>query len=149
DEAGDVWGQAADEPEDEARRRPGGRGGRGGRGWGDWAGWAGGQGWGGWPGTGGPSGRSYRDLEQLARQFARDLRTAAWHAQAVSEDALADLRVILDETLDRIKAEVFAATAGQHRPTDPSGGPPQDTGPTGPAAGGGTDAGSQDAGSGP
>jgi DNA-binding PadR family transcriptional regulator len=144
-EAGDVWGQAADEPEDEAGRH----GGRGGRGWGDWQGWAGGQGWGGWPGTGGPSGRSYRDLERLARQFARDLRTAAWHAQAVSEDALTDLRVILDETLDRIKSEVFPGATGQHRPTDPAGGPPQDTGPTGSAAGGGTDAGSQDAGSGP
>jgi DNA-binding PadR family transcriptional regulator len=146
-EPGDVWGQAADEPEDEAVGRPGGRGGRG---WGDWAGWAGGQGWGGWPGTGGPSGRSYRDLERLARQFARDLRTAAWHAQAVSEDALTDLRVILDETLDRIKSEVFAATAGQHQPSDPADGPTQDTGPTGPAAGSGTDeGGSQDAGSGP
>ena len=145
DEAGDVWGQAADEPEDEAGRH----GGRSGRSWSDWAGWAGGQGWGGWPGTGGPTGRSYRDLERLARQFARDLRTAAWHAQAVSEDALTDLRVILDETLDRIKTEVFAATTGQHQPTDPGGGPPQDTGPTGPAAGGGTDAGSgQDAGTG-
>jgi hypothetical protein len=55
--------------------------------------------------------------------------------------------VILDETLDRIKSEVFAG-AGQHRPTDPAGGPPQDTGPTGSAAGGGTDAGSQDAGTG-
>jgi DNA-binding PadR family transcriptional regulator len=142
-EAGDVWGQAADEPEDEAGRH----GGRGGRSWGDWPGWAGGQGWGGWPGTGGPPGRSYRDLERLAKQFARDLRTAAWHAQAVSEDALTDLRVILDETLDRIKSEVFAG-AGQHRPTDPGGGPPQDTGPTGSAAGGGTDAGSQDAGTG-
>jgi DNA-binding PadR family transcriptional regulator len=131
DEAGDVWGQAAqaeDEPEDDAGR------GRGGRGWSDWpgwaggAGWGGGSGWGGWPGAGGPSGRSYRDLERLARQFARDLRSAAWHAQAVSEDALADLRVILDETLDRIKTEVFAATAGQHRPTDAAGGPPPDTG---------------------
>jgi DNA-binding PadR family transcriptional regulator len=143
-EAGDVWGQAADEPEDEAGRH----GGRGGRGWGDWPGWAGGQGWSGWPGAGGPTGRSYRDLERLARQFARDLRTAAWHAQAVSEDALVDLRVILDETLDRIRTEVFATTAGQHRPTDSGGGPPQDAGPTGPAAGG-TDAGSHDAGSGP
>src|SRR5215468_4930830 len=125
-EAGDVWGQAADEPEDEAGRRHGAHGG---------------QGWGGWSGAGGPAGRSYRDLERVARQFARDLRTAAWHAQAVSEDALADLRVILDETLDRIKTEVFASTAGQHRPTDPAGSPPQDAGPAGPAAGGDTDAG--------
>ena len=67
-------------------------------------------------------------MERLARQFARELRSAAWHAQAVSEDALADLRVILDETLDRIKAEVFAATAGQHPPTDAAGGPPPDNG---------------------
>src|SRR5215467_7258437 len=128
DEAGDVWEQAAqaeDELEDEADR---GRSGRGGRGWSDWPGWGGGSGWGGWPGPGGPSGRSYRDLERMARQFARDLRSAAWHAQAVSEDALTDLRVILDETLDRIKTEVFAATAGQHRPTDAAGGPPPDTG---------------------
>jgi len=158
-EAGDVWEQAAqaeDEPEDESGRHQSGRnqGGRGSRGWGDWpgwaggTGWAGGSGWGGWPGTGGPSGRSHRDLERLARQFARDLRTAAWHAQAVSEDALTDLRVILDETLDRIKSEVFASATGQHRPTDPAGGPPQDTGPTGSAPGGGTDAGSEGAGTG-
>src|SRR5215468_7731211 len=126
DEAGDVWGQAAaeDEAEDEAGRGRGdrgGRGSRGSRGWSDWPGWAGGSGWGGgtgwggWPGAGGPSGRTYRDLERLARQFARELRSAAWHAQAMSEDALGDLRVILDETLDRIKTEVFAAT-GQRRP---------------------------------
>jgi len=49
--------------------------------------------------------------------------------------------VILDETLDRIKAEVFAATAGPRPPTDPADGPPQDAGPTAPGAGGGQDAG--------
>jgi len=134
DEAGDVWEQAAqaeDEPEDEAGR---GRGGREGRGWSDWPGWAGGpgrgggSGWGGWPGTGGPAGRTYRDLERLARQFARELRSAARHTHAVSEDALAHLRVILDETLDRIKTEVFAPTTGQHRPTDSAGGPSAGTG---------------------
>jgi len=156
-EAGDVWEQAAqaeDEPEDEAGPRQGGRGGRG---WGDWPGWAGGgqgwaggSGWGGWAGAGGPSGRSYRDLERLARQFARDLRSAAWHAQAVSEDALADLRVILDETLDRIRAEVFAATAGPRRPTDPAEGPRQDNGPVDSGPGTGEDAGAgPDKGSGP
>jgi DNA-binding PadR family transcriptional regulator len=134
-QADDTWGQAADEA-----GRP--HGGRGGRGWGDWPGWIGGPGWGGgpgwsgWPGGSGPHGhpshRAFRDLERLARQFAGELRMAAWHAQAVSEDALGDLRVILDETLDRIKAEVFAATAGPRRPTDPAGGPEPDTGP-GPA----------------
>jgi DNA-binding PadR family transcriptional regulator len=144
----DTWEEATDEaPGDEAGWPFGGRGGRG---WGDWPGWAGGQGWGGWPGAGGPPGhRAYRDLERLARQFARDLRTAAWHAQAVSEDALGDLRVILDETLDRIKTEVFAGREqGAPRPADspagqrPGNGPdtsPRPEGETGPGPGtGGT-----------
>jgi hypothetical protein len=29
------------------------------------------------------------------------------HAHAVSEDALGDLRAILDDTLDRIRSEIF------------------------------------------
>jgi hypothetical protein len=93
-------------------------------------------------------------MERLARQFARELRMAAWHAQAVSEEALGDLRVILDEALDRIRAEVFAATARPRRPTDdppggaspgPDSGPPAGTGPgpgSGPAAGAGPEPGS-------
>jgi DNA-binding PadR family transcriptional regulator len=116
----DAWEEATDEAAgDEAGWPFGGRG-RGGRGWGDWPGWTGGQGWGGRPGAGGPHGhRTYRDLERLARQFARELRMAGWHAQAVSEDALGDLRVILDETLDRIKTEVFAGREpGARRPAD-------------------------------
>jgi DNA-binding PadR family transcriptional regulator len=87
---------------------------RGEREWGEWAGWTG---WGGWPGAAGQHGwadpEAYRDLERLAKQFSRELRAAAWHAQAVSEDALRDLRGILDETIDRIKDEVFK---GQTRP---------------------------------
>jgi hypothetical protein len=46
------------------------------------------------------------------------LRTAAAHAQAVSEDAVGDLRTILDDALDRIKAEVFG-TASASRPDEP------------------------------
>jgi hypothetical protein len=92
---------------------------RGEREWGEWAGWTG---WGGWPGAAGHHGwadaDAYRDLERLAKQFSRELRSAAWHAQAVSEDALRDLRGILDETIDRIKDEVFKGKApGQ--PGDP------------------------------
>jgi DNA-binding PadR family transcriptional regulator len=90
---------------------------RGEREWGEWAGWAG---WGGWPGAAGQHGwadpDTYRDLERLAKQFSRELRSAAWHAQAVSEDALRDLRGILDETIDRIKDEVFK---GKTPPGDP------------------------------
>jgi DNA-binding PadR family transcriptional regulator len=99
----------------EAHDRSGRR--RGEREWGEWAGWTG---WGGWPGAAGQHDwadpEAYRDLERLAKQFSRELRSAAWHAQAVSEDALRDLRGILDETIDRIKAEVFK---GKTPPGDP------------------------------
>ncbi len=100
---------------EEAHDRSGRRGGE--REWGEWAGWTG---WGGWPGAAGQHDwadpEAYRDLERLAKQFSRELRSAAWHAQAVSEDALRDLRGILDETIDRIKAEVFK---GKTPPGDP------------------------------
>jgi DNA-binding PadR family transcriptional regulator len=93
--------------------------------WGEWAGWTG---WGGWPGAAGQHGwadpDTYHDLERLAKQFSRDLRSAAWHAQAVSEDALRDLRGILDETIDRIKDEVFKGKT-------PPGDPEDDTPPAG------------------
>jgi hypothetical protein len=66
-------------------------------------------GWRAWPpgGSGWADPGSYRDLEQLARHFTRELRAAAAQAQAVSEDAVGDLRTILDDAMDRIKAEVF------------------------------------------
>jgi len=106
--------------EEEARAWSGRRGGE--REWGEWAGWTG---WGGWPGAAGQHGwadpDTYRDLERLAKQFSRELRSAAWHAQAVSEDALRDLRGILDETIDRIKDEVFK---GKTPPGGPDDSPP-------------------------
>jgi DNA-binding PadR family transcriptional regulator len=143
--AADEWAQAAGEardpggpPRDQEQARSGPRqerddarrdrerarhrhherhGGHGEREWGEWAGWTG---WGGWPGAAGQHGwadpEAYRDLERLAKQFSRELRSAAWHAQAVSEDALRDLRGILDETIDRIKAEVFGQTRDQGQP---------------------------------
>jgi DNA-binding PadR family transcriptional regulator len=85
-----------------------------GRHWGDWS-----RGdWAGWPGGAGPHGcadpNAYRDLERLFRQFSRELRAAAWQAQAISEDAVRDLRGILDETIDRIRTEVFKAAAAHH-----------------------------------
>ncbi|MGH3123382.1 MAG: hypothetical protein ACRDND_20525, partial [Streptosporangiaceae bacterium] len=66
-------------------------------------------GWRAWPpgGYGWADPGTYRDLEQLARRFTRELRAAAAQAHAVSEDAAGDLRTILDDALDRIKAEVF------------------------------------------
>ena len=102
-----------------------GRGGRGhgGKEWGEWAGWTG---WGGWPGAAHDwaDPEAYRDLERLAKQFSRDLRSAAWQAQAVSEDVLRDLRGILDETIDRIKTEIFKGKTPPHQPSDPEDNPP-------------------------
>ncbi len=79
--------------------------------WADWMGWRG------WPpeGSGWTDPAAYRDLEQLARRFSTELRAAAAQAQAVSEDAVDDLRMILDDALDRIKAEVFGAPGAPRR----------------------------------
>ncbi len=123
DRAGATGGRERDRYEEPS----GTSGRRGEREWGEWAGWTG---WGGWPGAAGHHGwadpDAYRDLERLAKQFSRELRSAAWHAQAVSEEALRDLRGILDETIDRIKDEVFKGKApGQ--PGDPDDSPPPAT----------------------
>lgn len=78
----------------------------------------------------------HRDLDRLAWRFARDLRTAAWHGPALSEDALGDLRTILDEALDRARAEVFGAPGdamGQAGPGSPSAPGAEESGP-GPAS---------------
>ncbi len=89
--------------------------------WADWMGWRG------WPpeGSGWADPATYRDLEQLARRFSSELRAAAAQAQAVSEDAVDDLRTILDDALDRIKAEVFGAQGAPHpdAPGSEHGGP--------------------------
>lgn len=64
----------------------------------------------------------FRDLERLAVEFARELRTAAWHTESVGENALSDLRAILEDTLTKVKEEVFGgATAGSGAPGKPAG----------------------------
>jgi DNA-binding PadR family transcriptional regulator len=116
DRARDDAYRERDRARDEAQRERGGRHG-GSKEWGDWAGW------GGWPGGPGPRGcgdpRAYRDLERLAKQFSRELRQAAWDAQALSEDAVHDLRGILEDAIGRIRTEVFHATASHHPPKEP------------------------------
>jgi len=92
-------------------------GGQRGRGaWSDWAGWAGHRGQ---PGRGWGDPRAYQDMDRLARQFTREFHRAAEQAQAVGEGAVASLRDILGDTLDRIRTEVFGEP-GQSGP--PSGG---------------------------
>ena len=71
--------------------------------WGDWASWADYPGRKGWQ----PHDMTaFRDLERLARGFANDLRKVAWDSDALGGDVLANLHEILDEALDRIKAEI-------------------------------------------
>ena len=122
---------AADSQHEEARRarqqredarqaaREGQQRARGGRKeWADWAssqwpGWTGwrerpwGQGGRGWPGTPGLDVGMFRDLERLAVDFGRELRKAAWNTESIGENALGDLRSILEEALARVKNEVF------------------------------------------
>ncbi len=53
---------------------------------------------------------AFRDLERLTRGFANDLRKVAWDSGTLGGDVLATLHEILDEALERIKAEVRASS---------------------------------------
>ncbi len=91
--------------------------------WPAWTGWRGRSGerpWGGrgWPGAPGLDAALFRDLERLAVDFARDLRRAAWNTESVGENALGDLRSILEDALARIKNEVFRGAAAKPAPED-------------------------------
>ena len=103
-----------------------------------WAEWPGRRGWPG--GHGGPDAGLLKDVEQTVKGFVRDLSRLAWQSGTTAgEDALAELRIILDETLDRVRSEIFDAG---HAPKDArpapdaeTPGPPADPEPrTGPRA---------------
>ncbi len=95
--------------------RPSGRDGE----WARWAGWADSPGRRGRPGR--PDAAPLRDLEQTVKGFVRDLGRLAWQSGAAAgEDALTELRIILDETLERVRSEIFAAGG-------PHGDPPGET----------------------
>jgi DNA-binding PadR family transcriptional regulator len=105
----------------------------------DWADWASAQGWQAWAGWRGRTGRSpwdqatdqaargrghgwpgppgldaalFRDLERQAVDFANQLRRAALNSEHLRENALGDLRSILEDTLVRIRKEVFGGSGG-------------------------------------
>jgi len=89
----------------------------------DWTGWIPGPGWTDWPGrrgweewarirgrrgwTGALDFGTFRDLERVAVQFTSDLRKLAMQSSVVGENVISDLRVILEEALDRVKTEIF------------------------------------------
>jgi DNA-binding PadR family transcriptional regulator len=109
--------------------------------WADWAssqwpGWTGwrerpwGQGGRGWPGSPGAPGLDVgmlRDLERLAVDFGRELAKAAWNTESIGENALGDLRSILEDALTRIKDEVFRGAAPDDDKDDPERDAPADS----------------------
>jgi DNA-binding PadR family transcriptional regulator len=118
EEARDRARQVRDEAKENARRirddakgwartereqaRPAGRGSD----WGTWAGWADWPGRRGFPGK--PDVRLLHDLEHTVKDFVREMRRLAWQSSTeAGEDALTELRIILDETLDRVRTEIF------------------------------------------
>jgi DNA-binding PadR family transcriptional regulator len=125
-----TWEQAANEqPGPESSESGEGAGHpHGAHDWGSWLGWGEWGRWSDWPGRRswpGPKDMgAFRDLERLARDFATDLRKVAWDSGALGGDVLTDLRNILEETLDRIRAEVFGAhqepAKGAADPSDPA-----------------------------
>ena len=116
--------RATQRARDERDEAPGRRGGPH-REWADWAAWQNWPGWAGWRGRPGDrppgaGGRGWppnldagllRDLERVAVDFANQLRKAAWDTESIGENALADLRSILEDALTRIKTEVFGGAA--------------------------------------
>lgn len=82
-------------------------------GWGEWGNWGEWSRWTEWPGRPGwPGSRdmsALRDFERLARDFVTDLRSVAWDSGSlVGSEVIPTLRDILEDTLNRIRTEVFA-----------------------------------------
>jgi DNA-binding PadR family transcriptional regulator len=103
----------------------------GGSAWSAWTDWPGRRGWEDWSRTRSRAGWSesldfgtFRDLERLAVQFTSDLRKLAMQSSVVGENVITDLRVILEEALERIKAEIFRS--GREESGTPGDTPRQD-----------------------
>ena len=88
---------------------------RDGSNWASWADWPGRRGF---PGK--PDVRLLHDLEHTVKDFAREMRRLAWQSSAeAGEDALTELRIILDETLDRVRSEIFGSEHPQPESPEP------------------------------
>ena len=90
-----------------------------------WTGWTGRRGWEEWTrlrgrgGWAGPDIGTLRDLERVAVQFSADLRKLALQSTAAGENVISDLRVILEDALERIKTEIFGGTREDSPPPPP------------------------------
>jgi DNA-binding PadR family transcriptional regulator len=87
-------GSADDEP-----------GGFGWHGWTEWSRWTDWPGRKNWPGP--HDAAAFRDVERLAREFVGDLRKVAWDSGAIGSDVVNNLRGILEDTLERVRTELF------------------------------------------
>jgi DNA-binding PadR family transcriptional regulator len=97
------------------------------RGWEDWTRTRGRRGW-----TGALDLGTLKDLERVAVQFTSDLRKLAMQSGVVGENVITDLRVILEEALERIKTEIFGpeqAAAGEAPASPEAPAQPDDEGP--------------------
>ena len=77
------------------------------RGWEEWTRTSGRRGW-----PGALDFGTLKDLERVAVQFTADLRKLAMQSSVVGENVITDLRTILEEALERIKAEIFGPEPG-------------------------------------
>jgi DNA-binding PadR family transcriptional regulator len=93
--------------------------------WGEWSRWGEWSSRAGWPGTHDMS--ALRDFERLARDFVTDLRTVAWDSGSsiVTGDVIPTLHNILEDTINRIRIEVF----GLHNDSGEAGAPPKPDAP--------------------
>jgi hypothetical protein len=138
-------------PRDRIRDEAGARFGSGEQ---DWTEWIPGPGWTDWPGrrgweewtrmrgrrgwTGALDFGTFRDLERVAVQFTSDLRKLALQSSVVGENVISDLRIILEEALERIKTEIFGpeSEAPGRRDAADAPGPDASGTPDQPAGGG-------------
>jgi DNA-binding PadR family transcriptional regulator len=102
--------------------------------WGEWSRWTEWSGRTGWPGSHDMA--ALRDFERLARDFVTDLRSVTWDSGPLAgSEVIPTLRGILEDTLNRIRTEVFhlpdapADTPDSPTPTHPSAPPDHSTPP--------------------
>jgi len=93
--------------------------------WGSWSGWASRSEW---ARKGRRTGWTIRELDRIARDFDDELRRSIRFAGTLGEDAVNDLRVILEDALGRIRDEILIPARERH---ERSGKGPAEDGPSG------------------
>jgi DNA-binding PadR family transcriptional regulator len=99
----------------------------GGFGWHGWTEWSR---WTDWPGRknrpGPHDAAAFLDMERLAREFVGDLRKVAWDSGAIGSDVVNNLRGILEDTIERVRTELFTTDSSTRGDRPPANEPPAD-----------------------